>query len=118
MSTATDSRSSDIGTGSELVIERFTYAERVVHWVVGLSFLYLLATGMALSHPRLFWVTALSGGGTATRVLHPWIGLVFSVALGAMFLARSLTSWTAAPDAELVFATTTISAIRRTASPG
>ncbi len=27
-------------------IQRFTYAERVVHWVVGLSFLFLLLTGL------------------------------------------------------------------------
>jgi cytochrome b subunit of formate dehydrogenase len=35
-------------------LKRFTYAERVIHWVAGLSFLFLLMTGLAFSHPRLF----------------------------------------------------------------
>jgi len=66
-------------------LERFTYFERVVHWTLGLSFLYLLMTGLAFSHPRLFWITVLSGGGQTARFLHPWIGMLFSVSLGSMF---------------------------------
>ena len=66
-------------------IERFTYFERVVHWALGLSFVYLLFTGLAFSHPRLFWITVLSGGGQTARFLHPWIGVLFSVSLGSMF---------------------------------
>ena len=58
-------------------IQRFTYAERVVHWVAGLSFVFLLLTGLAFSHPRLYWITVLVGGGGTARVLHPWIGLLF-----------------------------------------
>ena len=66
-------------------IERFTYFERVVHWTLGLSFVYLLLTGLAFSHPRLFWITVLSGGGQTARFLHPWIGVLFSMSLGIMF---------------------------------
>lgn len=62
-------------------LKRFTYFERVVHWVVGLSFVFLALTGLAFSYPKLFWLTALVGGGQAARVLHPWVGAVFSVAL-------------------------------------
>jgi formate dehydrogenase subunit gamma len=69
---------------TRLDIRRFTYAERTVHWVVGLSFLFLLLTGLAFSHPRLFWMTALAGGGSAARVLHPWIGVVFAASVVAM----------------------------------
>ena len=60
-------------------IQRFTYLERVVHWVVGLSFLFLLLTGLAFSHPRLFWLTTLAGGGATARILHPWMGVAFTV---------------------------------------
>lgn len=67
------------------IFQRFTYPERIVHWVVGLTFVYLLLTGLAFSHPRLFWLTLLSGGGATARILHPWVGLLFSVGLGAMF---------------------------------
>ncbi len=67
-------------------LQRFTYAERVVHWVVGLSFLFLLLTGLAFSHPRLFWITTLVGGGPTARILHPWAGVLFSGSLAVMFL--------------------------------
>lgn len=65
-------------------VRRFTYAERVVHWAVGLSFLFLLLTGLAFSHPRLFWLTTLVGGGPTARVLHPIVGVVFALSVGAM----------------------------------
>jgi formate dehydrogenase subunit gamma len=67
-------------------LQRFTYAQRVVHWVVGLSFVLLLFTGFAFSYPSLFWITALFGGGAATRVLHPIAGVVFALGLAFMFL--------------------------------
>jgi formate dehydrogenase subunit gamma len=67
-------------------IQRFTYVERIVHWVVGLSFLFLLLTGLAFSHPRLFWITTLVGGGPTARILHPWIGVVFGLSILAMLV--------------------------------
>ena len=66
---------------SKSLLGRFTYFERVVHWVVGGSFAALLVTGLAFSYPSLFWLTALAGGGPAARVLHPWIGAVFGVSI-------------------------------------
>ena len=66
-------------------VHRFTYAQRVVHWVVGLSFVLLLFTGLAFSYPSLFWITTLFGGGPAARVLHPVAGVVFSIGLVLMF---------------------------------
>jgi len=66
-------------------IQRFTYVERLVHWAVGLSFVFLLATGLAFSHPRLFWITSFVGGGPTARILHPWVGLVFTLSFVAMF---------------------------------
>lgn len=66
-------------------LKRYAFAERLVHWVVGASFVVLLLTGLALSYPRLFWLTALVGGGPTARALHPWVGLVFSAGLVWMF---------------------------------
>ena len=66
-------------------IQRFTFPERVVHWIVGLSFLFLLLTGLAFSHPRLYWLTSIVGGGATARILHPWIGVVFTLSFVAMF---------------------------------
>ena len=67
-------------------LKRFTYAERVTHWVAGLSFVFLLFTGLAFSHPRLFWITSLVGGGSTARVLHPWMGVLFTVSMAVMFV--------------------------------
>jgi len=68
------------------LLHRFTYLERVVHWVVGGTFGALLLTGLALSYPSLFWLTSLVGGGPAARVLHPWIGAVFGLSMVFMLV--------------------------------
>lgn len=65
-------------------IDRFDFTERVVHWVAAVTFVVLLLSGLALSYPSLYWLTELLGGGPATRVLHPWIGVVFTVSLVVM----------------------------------
>ena len=67
-------------------VHRFSFAERLVHWVVGVGFVVLLLSGLAFSHPSVFWLTGLLGGGPSARVLHPIIGVIYSVALLAMIL--------------------------------
>ena len=67
-------------------LKRFTYAERVIHWVAGLTFVFLLFTGLAFSHPRLFWITNLVGGGSTARALHPWMGVLFTGSMLVMFV--------------------------------
>ena len=69
---------------ADRILHRFNYPERIVHWVVGVTFVVLLATGLAFSHPPLFWLTGILGGGPAARVLHPWIGALFSAGMVAM----------------------------------
>jgi formate dehydrogenase subunit gamma len=68
------------------VIRRFGFLERIVHWVVGVTFVLLLFTGLAFAYPSLFWLTTLLGGGPAARVLHPQIGALFGVGLLGMFV--------------------------------
>jgi len=74
-------------SGSEDRILRYTLAERVVHWVAGLSYIYLLITGLAFWSPYLFWLADLVGGGPTARFGHPWMGLVWSVAIFWMYTA-------------------------------
>jgi len=62
-------------------ILRYTYAERVVHWVAGVSYVYLLLTGLAFWSPWLFWMAVMLGGGSTSRILHPWVGLIFTWAV-------------------------------------
>jgi formate dehydrogenase subunit gamma len=59
---------------------RYTFRERLMHWVAGLSYLYLLITGLAFWSPWLFGLTAITGGPTISRVLHPWVGVIFFLA--------------------------------------
>src|SRR5579864_5258901 len=56
---------------------RYSFRERLVHWVSGVSYVYLLLTGLAFWSPWLFWIAVVLGGGTISRVLHPWAGVIF-----------------------------------------
>jgi len=58
-------------------VVRYTLQERMCHWIVGLSYLYLFATGMALFTPYLYWMAYVLGGGPTIRFWHPWVGLIF-----------------------------------------
>ncbi|MGH9662349.1 MAG: formate dehydrogenase subunit gamma [Bryobacteraceae bacterium] len=66
-------------------ILRYTLAERVVHWIAGLSYVYLLISGLAFFTPLLYWLTILLGGGPTARAWHPWAGLLFTAATVWMF---------------------------------
>jgi formate dehydrogenase subunit gamma len=64
---------------------RYTFRERLVHWLAGASYVYLLLTGLAFWSPWLYWIAVVLGGPTISRELHPWFGLVFSIAVGLMY---------------------------------
>lgn len=68
-----------------LLIDRFSFAERLSHWLSAICFLYAAFTGLALWSPRLFWLSGVFGGGETVRAWHPWAGLFFTAALGVMF---------------------------------
>ena len=76
----------DADAMAERLFLRFTFFERILHWVVGVTFVLLLATGLAFAYPALFWLTALLGGGPSARVLHPWIGMLFTAGMAAMIV--------------------------------
>ena len=62
-------------------IVRYTLKERMCHWIAGLSYLYLLFTGLALYTPYLYWMGYVLGGGSTIRFWHPWVGLIFFFAM-------------------------------------
>src|SRR2546428_14088626 len=66
-------------------VNRFSVTERVVHWLVALSFLYTALTGLGLWSPRLYWLDSGVGGGATGRGGHPWGGLLFGLAFRLMF---------------------------------
>ncbi len=61
------------------LIERFKPADRANHWLTAITLILLALSGLALFHPAFFWLTNLFGGGTWTRILHPFIGVVLAV---------------------------------------
>ena len=78
------SRGLAVGPPSDRIL-RYTLAERVNHWIAGLSYIYLLITGLAFWSPYMFWLALLVGGGPTARFWHPWIGLVFTISVLYMF---------------------------------
>ncbi|MBI4986535.1 MAG: formate dehydrogenase subunit gamma, partial [Rhodocyclales bacterium] len=66
-------------------LQRYTASERANHWVVGMCFILLALSGLAFFHP-LFWpLTNLFGGGTWTRILHPFLGVLMGVSFLVMY---------------------------------
>jgi len=85
---------------------RYNYRERLVHWMAGFSYVYLLLTGLAFWTPWLFWITLVLGGPTISRELHPWVGVIFFIAVLWMlpmwgsqmrFTAQDRAWWKALP---------------------
>jgi len=64
---------------------RYTFRERLVHWIAGLSYMYLMLTGLSFWSPWLLWIAVVFGGGSIARELHPWVGLIFVVAVILMY---------------------------------
>ena len=69
-----------------------------MHALAGLSYVYLLLTGLAFWTPALYWLAVVLGGGYLSRVLHPWVGVLFAAALAWMFVAWRTEMRTTAED--------------------
>jgi formate dehydrogenase subunit gamma len=67
-------------------VVRYDFAERMTHAVAAVSYVYLLLTGLAFWTPALFWIAVVLGGGYLSRMLHPWVGLVFAASTLAMYV--------------------------------
>jgi formate dehydrogenase subunit gamma len=71
------------------LVQRYNVNERINHWVVAITFVLLAMSGLALFHPAFFFLTNLFGGGTWSRILHPFIGVVMFV----FFLMLAVRFW-------------------------
>jgi formate dehydrogenase subunit gamma len=60
-------------------IKRYSLFERLVHWEVAITFMYLLLSGFALAYPRMAFLGNWLGGGQTMRAAHPWVGVAFSL---------------------------------------
>ena len=66
-------------------VRRYSGSARINHWIVAVSFVALLLSGLSLFHPSLYPLSELFGGGQIVRWIHPWIGLVLVVAFLGLF---------------------------------
>jgi len=64
---------------------RYTPAERFNHWAVGMCFILLGLSGLALFHPAFYPLSVVLGGGVWTRILHPFIGVLMALLFISMF---------------------------------
>lgn len=82
----------DVGPGEQVhpgdpvTVDRYTTAARINHWITAASLVLLALSGLALFHPKLFFLTAIFGGGENTRAIHPWIGVVLFFSFLGLFL--------------------------------
>ncbi|WP_332118463.1 formate dehydrogenase subunit gamma [Azorhizobium caulinodans] len=72
--------------GHPVTVSRYTLAARINHWITAISLVLLAISGLSLFTPKLFFLTALFGGGQATRAIHPWIGVVLFVSFSILFI--------------------------------
>src|SRR5438876_2669027 len=70
-------------------VPRYQAAERINHWLVALLYLFLIASGLALFEPALYWLSFLFGGGELMRILHPYLG----VAMALLFAPYAAKVW-------------------------
>ncbi|MGH2693486.1 MAG: formate dehydrogenase subunit gamma [Actinomycetota bacterium] len=71
----------------EATVERYSAFERIVHWFVGITMIYLILSGLALGYPRMAWLYDILGGGQTVRFLHPIVGVAFTVGVIVMLFA-------------------------------
>ncbi len=76
----------DKSDDAHIRVRRYSGWARINHWIVAVTFVGLLVSGLALFHPSLYPLTALFGGGPTARWLHPWMGVVLAVAFLGLFL--------------------------------
>jgi formate dehydrogenase subunit gamma len=83
--TGRDSGSQQVHVGNPVTVDRYTTGARINHWVTAASLVLLALSGLALFHPKLFFLAALFGGGENVRTLHPWIGVVLFFSFFGLF---------------------------------
>jgi len=75
-------------------LQRYDAGQRSNHWAVVTCFVLAAASGFALFHPALFWLTNLLGGPQWTRILHPYLGIaMFVLFLGMFFMFVRANIW-------------------------
>lgn len=83
MNNRADARTDEILPNGHIM--RYDFRERLMHWINAVAYLYLMLTGLAFWSPWLLWIAVVLGGTQISRMLHPWIGLIFAFSLTWMY---------------------------------
>ncbi len=75
-----------IETRHPVTVNRYRGFTRANHWLTALCMILLLLSGFAFFDPRLYFLTALFGGGPTARWLHPVIGIVMFFCFLGLFV--------------------------------
>ena len=67
-------------------LKRYEDGVRMNHWVIAVLFVLAALSGLAFFHPSLFFFSTLFGGGSWTRILHPFLGVAMFLGFFLMFL--------------------------------
>ena len=71
----------------KILVRRYSGSARWNHWIVAISFIVLLLSGLSMFHPSLFVVgETLFGSGWMARWIHPWAGVALTVAFLGLFV--------------------------------
>ena len=66
-------------------VQRYADGTRMNHWAVAILYICAALSALAFFHPSLFPLTMLFGGGSWTRVLHPFLGVLMVLGFVGLF---------------------------------
>ncbi|MBN9696958.1 MAG: formate dehydrogenase subunit gamma [Zoogloea sp.] len=69
----------------EQLIQRYSAAERINHWIVAVCFILLAISWLAFFYPAFFWLTGVFGTPQLARIVHPFVGVVMFLAFLRQF---------------------------------
>lgn len=70
---------------SKTLLPRYSDGERMNHWFIALMFILAGLSGLAFFHPAFFVLSHLFGGGSWTRILHPFMGVLMMLGFLGLF---------------------------------
>ncbi len=70
----------------DVVVQRYTPAQRLNHWLTAALFTLLALSGLAMFSPYLYSLSGLFGGGQPTRAIHPWLGVALMLSFLVLFI--------------------------------
>ena len=76
----------EVHPGDPVIVDRYTGAARINHWITATCLVLLAISGLALFHPSLYFLSGLFGGGENDRMIHPWIGVVLFFSFAGLFI--------------------------------